>query len=243
MRRCSRCGAEIKIEGNFCQNCGARLDRPRHVSHSNDNLIDRFGNANIIIKIIIVLIALFLLLLIFSYAANLFFGFPLEPYTEGEATYRSSEFDRLDVDGDGALSFYEVEGFAPDISHDGLLDLFDSADKNDNSLLKGSEFDGFVHRVENYHKDLEKQKTSKEKRTSSSSRSNPYFEDEGHETCPICGSDQISEFYNEQYGEMNWMCDDCGEIMRSEDDMYINYWEEQGITCILPCLSNNPAVI
>lgn len=158
-------------------------------------------------------------------------------------------FDNLDIDDDGALSFYEVESLALDIPYDNLSDIFDAADKNDNSFLKGAEFDGYIYRIDKYYKELEKQqkaeeeKAAQEKSRSSPSSSNPLFEDEGHEICPICGGDEFTEFYNPQYGEMVWQCDHCGEIFRSDDEFYIDYWEQQGIKCILPVLENNLAII
>lgn len=246
MKKCSRCGAENRDEGNFCTNCGAGLNMPKPAHSHDKNLIERFKNANIIVKLIIIIVAVYLFLLASAWAGHIFFGMPLESYTEWDSTYRQSQFDSLDINGDGALSFYEVDGLAPGIAYDDLQDIFDSADKNDNGLLKGSEFDGYLHRIE---KNLEKQQKSErqnsaqQKSSSSSSSSNPSFQDEGHEICPVCGGDQFSEFYNSQYGEMNWKCDYCGEIYRSDDEFYINYWESNGIKSILPALGNNLAVI
>lgn len=249
MKRCSRCGAENKDESNFCPNCGARLNdsKPAHIR--DKNFIERFMGANTILKLIIIIIAVFVFLVASAWIGHIFFGMPLESYTEGDATYRQSQFDSLDIDGDGALSFYEVESLASDIPYGDLSDIFDATDKNDNGVLKGAEFDGYIHRIDKYYKDLEKQQKSKsensaqQKSSSSSSSSHPSFQDEEHEICPICGGDQFSEFYNAQYGEMNWKCDYCGEIFRSDDEFYYDYWESNGIKCILPVLENNLAII
>lgn len=249
MKRCNRCGAENNDESNFCPNCGARLNEPKHAPHHDKNLIERFRDANIILKLIIIIIAVFVFLVVSAWIGHIFFGFPLESFTEWDATYRQSQFDSLDIDGDGALSFYEVESLASDIPYYNLSSIFDSADKNDNGVLKGAEFDGYHYRIDKYYKELEKQqkaeeeKAAQEKSSSFSSSSNPLFEDEGHEICPICGGDEFTEFYNPEYGEMDWQCDYCGEIFRSDDDFYIDYWEQQGIKSILPVLVNNLDII
>ena len=237
MKRCNRCGELNKDESNFCTNCGAGLNGPT-TSHDK-NILKRFKNANIVLKLIIIIVAVFIFLVAFSWIGHIFFGMPLESYTEGDATYRSSQFDSLDIDCDGALSFYEVENLASDIPYDNLSDIFDAADKNDNGVLKGAEFDGYLYRIDKYYKELEKQKKTEQEKTSSSS--NPLFEDIGHEICPVCGGDEFTEFYNPQYGEMNWQCDYCGEIYRSDDEFYIDYWKQQGITSVLSAAQNNLA--
>ena len=226
MKWCSRCGAQNNDESNFCSSCGARLNETK-LTHSHDkNLIGRFMGANIILKLIIIIIAVFVFLVACGWIGHIFFGMPLESYTEGDATYQQSQFDNLDTDGDGALSFNEVRILASDIPYGNLSNIFDSADKNDNNVLKGAEFDGYLYHIDKYHKDFKKQqkaeeeKAAQQKSSSSSSRSNPIFEDEGHEICPICGGDEFTEFYNPLYGEMNWECDDCGEIFHSDDEFY-----------------------
>lgn len=246
MKRCKICGALNMDESRFCYDCGAELTRSKYNYGRFADLIDRFNNLNILLRILIILHLIFVFLMVMGLVANLFFGMPLEPFTEGDDTYRPSEFSDLDDDGDGALTFSEVSDLTPDIPYDKLRILFDKADKNDNGLLIGSEFDGYIHRIEGYYNDLENQKNTQKQTessspTSSNSKSGQSNQDEGHETCPICGSDQLSEFYNPVYGEMNWKCDDCGEIIRDEDDPYINYWEKHNIKSILPKLKSNLA--
>ena len=239
MKRCSRCGARNNDESNFCTSCGANLNRTK-----NKNLLERFKDANIIIKVIIIIIAVFVFLVAIAWIGHLLFGMPLESFTEGDATYSQSQFDSLDTDNDGALSFYEVENLASDIPYDNLTYIFDEADKNDNGFLRGAEFDGYLYRIDKYYKDLEKQKKAEAQRASQqkSSSSNPLFEDIGHEICPVCGGDEFTEFYNPEYGEMNWQCDYCGEIYRSDDEFYIDYWQSNGIKSILPAVKNNLAI-
>ena len=237
MKRCRRCGAENKDENNYCHSCGVRLDSPKPVHVKNKNLIDRLADSSIFLKIIIVVIAVFVFLTLSAWAAHLFFGMPLESYTDGEATSYPSEFNSLDVDGDGGISYYEVQGFAHEFADRNRFDVFDAADKNGDGLLKGAEFDGYIYHLDKYYKDLEKeQKASDEKakqqKTSSSSKSNPLFEDEGHESCPVCGSEDLSEVPN------GWYCNDCGEYL-DDDDLYENWWQSQGIKCILPALESH----
>ena len=97
---------------------------------------------------------------------------------------------------------------------------------------KVAEFDGYIYHLDKDYKDLENQKKTKQQKTSSSSsKSNPLFEDEGHESCPVCGSEDLSEVPN------GWYCNDCGEYL-DDDDVYENWWESQGIKCILPVMES-----
>lgn len=237
MKRCGRCGASNEDGDNFCRNCGARLDNPKTAKSSDRNLIVRFMDASIFLKLIVIVIAAFVFLVVSAWATHILLGMPIESYTDAEKTSHLSEFNSLDIDGNGALSYYEVQGFASDISHNDHLNIFNWADKNDDGVLKGAEFDGYLYHLEKYYKDLEKQqKTNEKKPSSSSSHSNPLFEDEGHESCPVCGSKDISET---PYG---WYCNDCGEFL-DDDDLYENWWESQGIKCILPALKSNLSII
>ena len=248
MKKCSRCGAEHKDEINFCPNCGTNLNESEHTPSNDKNLIERFRDANIILKLIIIIIAVFVIVVASAWIMHIFFGMPFESFTEYDDTYHNSQFDSLDIDGDHALSFYEVESLAQDIPYDNLSDIFNYADKNDNNVLKGAEFDGYLNRIDKYYNELakqqnaEKEKAAQQKSSPSSSKT-PSLDYEGHEICPECGSDQITEFYNEEYGEMDWQCDDCGEIYRSDDYLYVDYWEQRGVDCVLPVLENKLAII
>ena len=236
MKRCRSCGAANGDESNFCQRCGARLDNQKPSGSSDRNLIVRFMEASIFLKLIVIVVGVFVFLLVTAWAAHLFLGMPLESFTDGERTSHQSEFDSLDIDGDGALSFYEVQGVAWDLSYDNHMDIFDGADKSGDGVLKGAEFDGYLYLLEKHYEDLEKQQKPKQQKSSSSSHSNPYFEDEGHESCPICGSEDLSEVPN------GWYCNDCGEYL-DDDDLYLNWWESQGITCTLPFMESAGAIV
>ena len=236
MKKCKDCGAENNDVNKHCHNCGAKLTESGFDLAPVRNLIARYNKSNIFIRIIIALIILYLLSVILSYAGYVFFGIPMEYNAEEDKTAYPDEFDMLDVDGDGALSYYETESMAADIDYHDLTKIFDSSDENGNGVLKGVEFDMFLNNIKRHYRDLEnaeKEKTQDEENTYSPLFYSD-FEDEGHESCPNCGSDQISDFYNEEYGEMDWICDDCGWVMRSDDDMYFNYWEEQGLESVLP---------
>ena len=233
MKRCRSCGAANGDGDNFCRSCGARLDSPGFAKSSDKNLIDRFRDESIPIKITMVVVAILLFLFILGVVAHIFFGMPLESYTDGEKTSHPDEFNSLDVNGDGGLSYYEIQGYAPDFALSNSLDVFNDADKNHDGLLKGAEFDGYIYHLDKDYKDLENQKKTKQQKTgSSSSKSNPLFEDEGHESCPVCGSEDLSEVPN------GWYCNDCGEYL-DDDDLYENWWESQGIKCILPALESH----
>ena len=244
MKRCNRCGAKNMDGSNFCQDCGTRLNDSKPVRSHDKNLIERFMDASIFLKLIIIIIAVFVFLVAFAWIGHIFFGFPLESYTEGDATYRPSQFDSLDVDGDGALSFYEVESLASDIPYDNLLDIFDAADKNDNGVLKGAEFDGYLYRIDRYYKELEKQqraeeeKAAQQKSSSSSSSSSKSKSVEYIEACPECGSQEIFE-YDDSYGNRVYQCSVCDFDSYDDDDFVV---EVSSSKCIFPALMGNLAI-
>lgn len=234
MKKCNRCGSENKDESNFCQNCGARLNNPETGFSSNKNLMERFRDANILIKLMIIIVGLFVLMVVSSWIGHIFFGIPLEPYTEGDSTSHLSEFDSLDIDGDGALSFYEVESLASDIPYDDLSDIFDGADKNDNGVLMGAEFDGYLFHVDKYYKELEKQqKAEQEKRSSSSSSSSSSKSVNYIDACPECGSEDIIEYVG-PYGYTVYQCSACDYESYYEDDFVVEVSNS-----ILPILESN----
>lgn len=92
MNRCNRCDAENNDESNFCSNCGASLNEPKHIYGHDKNLIERFMDANIILKLIIIIIAVFIFLVASAWIGHIFFGMPIESFTEGDATYHQSQF-------------------------------------------------------------------------------------------------------------------------------------------------------
>ena len=52
--------------------------------------------------------------------------------------------------------------------------------------------------------------------------------------CGRCGA--------ENKDESNF-CPNCGEVFRSDDEFYTDYWESNGINCILPAMENNLVII
>ena len=240
MKRCSHCGAENKNESNFCPNCGGELNDSEPAMSHDKNLIKRFMNTNIIFKLIITIIAVFVFLVASAWIGHIFFGMPIESYTEGEPTYRQSQFDSLDIDGDGALSFNEVESLASDIPYYNLSDIFDAADKNDNGVLKGAEFDGYLYRIDKYYKELEKQQKAKEEnsaqqKSSSSSSSSGKSKSTYIDACPECGSQDII-IYADSNGNLIYQCSSCD--FESYDDDYFAV-EASSLKCISPALIGN----
>lgn len=68
---------------------------------------------------------------------------------ENDTSIFQKDFDLLDIDKDGYLTFEEAKNFNPNlnISENTLLKCFDEADTNGNHLLKGKEFDYFMQLV------------------------------------------------------------------------------------------------
>ena len=220
MKRCRRCGAANGDGDKFCGNCGNRL------GSSDSNLLFRFIDAGIFPKLIVVAVVLFAVLLLSAWAAHVFLGMPLEEYTDGEETSYLSEFESLDIDGDGGLSLYEIQGTAPDVSDDNLWNIFDSADKNGDGLLKGAEFDGYLYQLEKHYEKMEKEKRSqkenaKQQKTGSSS-SVSSFPSVKYGNCPSCGNDAeeyMYEYYDE-FGYPYYQCTVCGYWTYDEGEFY-----------------------
>ena len=84
---------------------------------------------NILLKLVIIIIAVFAFLLAYAWIGYIFFGMSLESYSEGDATYRQSQFDNLDSNGNSAINFYDVESSASYIPYDNISDIFDATDK------------------------------------------------------------------------------------------------------------------
>lgn len=221
MKKCIRCGAENKDENNFCSNCGAALNVSKPSFTKNENIIDRFRNANILVKLIIIISVIIVILLISGMAAVTFFGVPLDPFTEDVETRHLEDFKALDSDGDGALSFDEAACYAPDIDYDVLSDIFDNADRNNNSLLIGGEFDLFVDKINHHYKDLEKQKQADKKAVNKSSSSSHGFTTVKTGKCPGCGSPEeyIYDYYDE-FGRPYYQCTVCDYKTYDEGDFY-----------------------
>ena len=212
MRRCSRCGEKNKDEDKFCRNCGTALNASKPAIVKNGNIFDRFRNANALIKIIMIISAIFIVLLIIGLTPHIFLGVPFDSLSEEAESSYLVDFNVIDMDCDGALTFDEADGYAPEIDHEKLSEFFDEADKNHNGVLKGGEFDGYVYKIKQHSKELEKQKkddeqAAKEKKSSSSSSIHTV----NLGKCPSCGSDEcyIYEYFDE-LGHPYYECTVCG---------------------------------
>ena len=66
---------------------------------------------------------------------------------ENETTPLQTDFNLLDINGDGYLTFDEAKNYKNNLSEDLLLNCFNQADKNGNHLLKGGEFTYYTELV------------------------------------------------------------------------------------------------
>lgn len=124
------------------------------------------------------------------------------------------------MDCDGALTFDEADGYAPDIGEDELSEIFDEADKNHNGYLKGGEFDNYVYTIEKHYKDLEKQKKADEQAAKKKSSSNlvPTVK---LGKCPSCGSDASYMYdYYDEFGRPYYQCSVCDYWTYDEGEFY-----------------------
>ena len=215
------------------------------MASSIEEIISTFNEMGTIKKIIVGCCAVYLILMIITLLGHAILGIPLDSYTEESAT-KYKDFEVLDLDGNGGLSFDEVNDYDHNseyyISQSELENIFDRCDKNDNGYLIGAEYDNYVYSVKSYIKDL-KQQEEKAKReaqekakssSSSSSNYNPFAlrsgssgDGDGAETCPFCGSEGIYES-----GGV-YKCGDCGRTIYNPDDLNLNY-EEGYYELILP---------
>ena len=151
---------------------------------SLDELIKSFNEMGTVRKLIVGCCAVYLILMIITLLGHAILGIPLDSYTEESAT-KYKDFEVLDLDGNGGLSFDEVNDYDHNseyyISQSELENIFDRCDKNGNGYLIGAEYDNYVYRVKSYLKDL-KQQEEKAKReaqekakSSSSSSSSPLW--------------------------------------------------------------------
>lgn len=220
MKKCNHCGVENNDESNFCRNCGNRLTGSKPTYISNKNFTEKFRDSNIFIKIIIIILLFSIISFILVGASYMVFE-DSSP-TEEDTTSHLYEFNSLDVDGDGALSYYEVEGLTPDIAYEDLSFIFDDVDNNKNGVLKGGEFDAYLSSIERHYKRLEKQqKTEKEKTSSSSSSSSYSIPAVKSGRCPVCGSDDdyMYEYYDE-FDHPYYRCTVCDYITYDEGEFY-----------------------
>ena len=203
---------------------------------SIEDMINKFNEMGTIKKIVVGCCAVYIILMIITLLGHAILGIPLDSYTE-ESPTKYTDFDKLDVDGNGGLSFDELRGYDHNsefsISEFELEKIFNKCDKNNNSYLVGAEYDNYVYRVKTYLDDLKKQKEKaqreakeKSKSSSSSSNSNPFAlrsgsssDGDGAETCPYCGSEAIYESGG------GYRCAECGNYISNPDDLNLNYEE------------------
>ena len=151
---------------------------------------------------------------------HIFFGVPLDSYSEEADVRHLEDFNAIDMDCDGALTFDEADGYAPDIGEDELSEIFDEADKNHNGYLKGGEFDNYVSKIERHYKDLEKQKKADEQAAKKKSSSNlvPTVK---LGKCPSCGSDASYMYdYYDEFGRPYYQCSVCDYWTYDEGEFY-----------------------
>ena len=216
------------------------------MSSSIEDMISTFNEMGTIKKIIVGCCAVYLILMIITLLGHAILGIPLDSYTE-ESPTKYNDFEVLDLDGNGALSFDEVNDYDHNseyyISQSQLEKIFNRCDKNDNGYLIGAEYDNYVYSVKTYLKDLkqqeekakrEAQEKAKSSSSSSSSNYNPFAlrsgsssDGDGAETCPYCGSEGIYASGN------GYRCGDCGRYISNPDDLNLNY-EEGYYELILP---------
>ena len=212
---------------------------------SLEDMINTFNEMGTVKKIIVGCCAVYLILMIITLLGHAILGIPIDSYTE-ESPTKYYDFEVLDLDGNGGLSFDEVNDYDHNseyyISQSELEKIFDRCDKNDNGYLIGAEYDNYVYSVKSYLKDL-KQQEEKAKReaqekakssSSSSSNYNPFAlrsgssnDGDGAETCPYCGSEAIYHSGN------GYRCGECGNYISNPDDLNLNY-EEGYYELILP---------
>ena len=203
---------------------------------SIEDMINTFNEMGTVRKIIVGCCAVYLVLMIITLLGHAILGIPLDSFTE-ESTTRYLDFDVLDLNGDGGLSFDEVKRYDHNsemsLSQSDLYTIFNRCDKNDNGLLIGGEYDNYVISVKNHISDLKKQKEEAQRKakenaksSSSSSNYNPFAlrsgssgDGDGAETCPYCGSEGIYESGGA------YRCGDCGRTIYNPDDLNLNYEE------------------
>ena len=158
----------------------------------------------------------------------------MQAFPENFDTSYDYEFQQLDMDGDGRLSFLEARQLDPTMSDAEIEPYFNQADKNNNGYIIGYEFDSFLSDVKPYSSSSSDDYSSssssssnshKYSSSSSSSSSSSDYDDYDYSsdgyvlTCPYCGSEAIYESGN------YYQCADCGNTIYNPDDLELNYQE------------------
>lgn len=214
--KCRRCGEENPDESRFCHNCGAPLS-PSIQDSKKGNLKTRFDNASRPVRILVIVLVVFAVLWLIGMTPHIFFGEPFDSFTEESETRNPVDFNAIDMDCDGALTYDEADGYAPEVDRYTLKDIFDEADRNHNGLLKGCEFDLYVNKIKDHNSKMEKQKKADEK-NSSPSTSLPTV---NLGKCPSCGSDAENMYeYTDEFGRPYYQCTVCDYWTYDEGEFY-----------------------
>ena len=239
--KCPQCGKENHKDVTYCTNCGARLHSisNNNSSASSSNSSSKESNTNQktdegpdTLKICCCYVPVILLIIATAWALI------YHNYAESFSTDYGDEFNYLDSNGDGKLSFDEISHVDWYVDDSKLNEYFDDADTNHNGFLKGHEFDLFVDDVidetssssEDSSSDNDKYKYSSSSSSRSSSGSSKYRNDlNNHEydsssegyvlTCPYCGSEAVYESGN------GYRCAECGSYISNPDDLELGYQE------------------
>ncbi len=160
------------------------------------------------------------MLLILGLASNMLLGTPIDSYSEEAKAKNLIDFNAIDMDSDGALTYDEADGYAPEIDHDELREIFDEADSNHNGVLIGGEFDLYVQKTKQYHDELEKQKKNKEQKEKTDSQS-CLVPTVKLGKCPGCGNsaEYMYEYYDE-FGRPYYQCTVCNYWTYDDGELY-----------------------
>lgn len=254
MKKCIHCGKENIDEAIYCADCGAKLDSSYinsiaakegclnstsstnpYINKSNANGKADEGPSIWKICCCYVPVILFIVALILSLFMN--------AYPESFSTTYEDDFNYLDLNGDGKLSFEEARQYDPYMKDKEIRPYFTEADKNGNGYLIGYEFDGFRSDVRHsdsysYSSSSSGSESEKNKYSSSSSSSNGRDYSSGNSkasnslnnqefdraggyvlTCPYCGSEAVYETGG------HYRCAECGSNIYNPDDLELGYWE------------------
>ncbi len=220
MKKCGRCGKENRDEDNFCRDCGAPLNASKPTIPERESLLERFKKSNMLVKLMVIVAAAFIMLLILGLASNMLLGTPIDSYSEEAEAKNLIDFNAIDMDSDGALTYDEADGYAPEIDHGELREIFDEADSNHNGVLIGGEFDLYVQKTKQYHDELEKQKKNKEQKEKTDSQS-CLVPTVKLGKCPGCGNsaEYMYEYYDE-FGRPYYRCTVCDYWTYDDGELY-----------------------
>ena len=220
MKKCGRCGKENRDEDNFCRDCGAPLNASKPTIPERESLLERFKKSNMLVKLMVIVAAAFIMLLILGLASNMLLGTPIDSYSEEAKAKNLIDFNAIDMASDGALTYDEADGYAPEIGHDELREIFDEADSHHYGVLIGGEFDLYVQKTKQYHDELEKQKKNKEQKEKTDSQS-CLVPTVKLGKCPGCGNsaEYMYEYYDE-FGRPYYRCTVCDYWTYDDGELY-----------------------